>query len=467
MTAAITKQKLLAACLLTLPVAACLLTLPVAVFGAELEKEALSIDAAINYALTDNYSVQLAHTSIATRQEEISAAQREGWPALDLEVDVLRGSGKPTSFSAIHNMNDPVAPPVDVQKGNYGYARLTFTAPLYEDGAFFFQDRAGTKAAKAEYSRSEANSKQQEAVTANVTAKSFLSALSASEIVKLRQQASERLQKRLTYIQARVAAHIDPQSDALLAKATLAEQTGNLNAARRTASMQQLQLSFALGLPAPETLTVLPLTDPPPPVPDVAALAKKALLDQPLLRAQQAAVKNAEAERDVTRAKTGPTLAFVAMLQSASDLKITQDNYAYADFNTVGVKLTMPLLDLSTHAKVKAGNYAVAEAEATMYVTRNLLTQTIYSTYYDYTDSLDKISSAQKQLDLLEYQQKTSTARYEQHLSGLDQLLKDETAALDQRVALVQYHYAAWSAYADLVQALGYRFTSETMLTAP
>lgn len=454
MTAAITKGLL----------AACLLSLPVAGLSAELEKELLSIDAAISYALTDNYSVQLARTSLSTRQQEVSAAQREGWPALDLEVDMLRGHGQPTSFSAIYNLNDPVAPPVGIQKGNYGYARFTLSAPLYDDGAFFFQDRAGTKAAKAEFSKAEAGSALQEVVTANLTAKSYLSALSASEIVTLRQQAAERLQKRLSYIQNRVAANIDPQSDALLAKATLAEQMSNLNTARRTASMQQLQLSFALGLPAPEAMTLVPITDPPPPVPEVEALAKKALLDQPVLRTQQEAVKNAEARRDATRAKAGPSLSFMAVLHSASDLNFGN---SYAEFDTIGVRLTMPIFDFSKYAQAKASSYAVTEAEATMYVTRNLLTQSIYSTYYNYTDSLDKIVSAEKQLELLEYQQNTTVARYEQHLSGLDKLLKDETAALDQRVALVQYRYDAWSAYADLVQALGYRFSSDTMLTAP
>lgn len=454
MTAATTKGLL----------AACLLSLPCAGLAAELEKELLSIDTAINYALTDNYSVQLARTSLSTKQERVTAAQRAGWPTLDLEVDALRGHGQPTSFSAIYNMNDPDAPPVGVQKGNYGYARFVFNAPLYEDGAFFFQDRAGTSAAKAQYSQAEANSDLQQVVTANLTAKSYLNALAASKIVKLRQQAAERLQQRLSYIQNRVAARIDPQSDALLAKATLAEQTGNLNAARRTASMQQLQLSFALGLPAPEALTLVPLTNPPPPVPDVEALTQKALLNQPALRSQQAAVKAAQAARDSTHAKAGPTLAFTAIVQSASDLRFSS---AYAEFDTVGLKFTMPLFDFSKYAEARASNYAVAEAESTIYVTRNLLTQSIYSTYYDYTDSLDKITSAQKQLDLLEFQQNTSSARYEQRLSGLDKLLKDETAVLDQRVALVQYHYAAWSAYADLVQALGYRFTSDTMLTAP
>lgn len=426
--------------------------------------ETVSIDGAVARALQQNAGVAQNKAAIASKQENLLAAQRWTRPTLSAEISALRGTGKPTSFSAVNSQFDPETPSPREITGYYGVGTVMFNVPIYQDGAFFFQASPGEGKAEGELHKSESEADGQSVELANQVAKAYFSALSALERVALHQEAVEKLQRRLDAVRQRQrAAGLGTREDELSAEASLADTRSNLNAARRQADLQKARLSLALGLGPVAPMDLLPVEADFPPAPALETL--NAVIDRhPALRSQAAQTRIARSDLDAQRAEYLPKLTFNVSRTEAGNFHFEQTNKFYS----AGVKLSVPLLDFGQSTpKVDAKSFAVKESEQKTAQTRVTLIQSAYEAYYAFLDAVDKVEAGKATLAKVDFQAKLSAARQAKTLAGLDEVLKDETEVLAKRVNQVELRYAAWNTWADLVKAAGLPFTRQFELPAP
>lgn len=426
--------------------------------------ETVSIDAAVARALQQNAGIAQSKAAVSSKQEDLLAAQRWTHPSLTAEVSVLRGSGRPTSFSAVNTQFDPETPSPREITGNYGVGTLMFSVPIYHDGAFFFQTSPGEGKAEGNLRKAESDADNQSVDLANQVAKAYFNALSAQERAALQQEAVDKLHRRVdTLRQRQRTAGLGTREDELSAEASLADTRASLNASRRQADLQKAQLSLSLGMGPVAPIDLLAVEGDFPLPPSLETV--NAVIDRhPALRSQTAQTRIAQSEVDAQRAEYLPKVTFEASRTEAGNFHYEQTYKFYA----AGVKLSVPLLDFGrSTAKVDAKSFAVMESEQKAALTRATLTQSAYEAYYAYQDAVDKVEASKAALAKVDFQAKQSAARQAKTLAGLDEVLKDEVEVLAKRVNQVELRYAAWNAWADFVKAVGRPFTRQFELPAP
>lgn len=402
--------------------------------------------------------------TVAGKQEDLLAAQLMGWPTVGVELTALRGSGQPTSFSAVNGQNDPNMPVMRPITGNYGVGMLVLSAPVFQNGAFFFQASPAENMASGNLIKAQSDVDTQAVELSNQVAKAYLNALSAAEQLSLQQSAMEKLQHRLEIMRTRIRAGLSSFADELSTKAALAEKNSDINAARRNSALQLMQLSLALGLEQGSQIEITPVGSAFPQAPMIEDVLKVSLETHPALRSQMANLSVAKSTLDSQRAENLPKLIF--------DITRTEAGNFYNEgtnrFVSAGFKLSMPLLDFGQgNAKVRAHSYAVEESQQKALQTRTTLIQNAYQAYYAYQDALDKFEAGKATLDKTEFQERESAAKHEKRLIGLDTLLQDEASAFATQVNQVKLRYEAWKAWTDFVKSLGRTYSSSLATGSP
>lgn len=424
----------------------------------------MTIDDAVARALAEGPAMRMAAASISAKEEELKAARREMAPSLSAEVTAMRGSGEPTSFFGVNSRRDPENPAIGNTTGNYGSATLLFNVPIYQSGVLFYETSPAERVAQSDYDKARADGSVEAADLANQVAKAYLDALSASEELSLQQGAQERLQRRLEYVRQRVRNNLAGRVDELTAEAALAAKATDVNAARRRYELQRRQLAAALRLGNQPLGQFSPLIDSLPALPPIERVAEEVLVGQPSLRSQEAELRGAEAQLAVAQGESAPKVSFFASATQASNLSESGSS----SFNVAGVKLSMPLIESGQKsAQARAKGYEVQQADQKLVLLRDTLVQATYAAYYSCLDAQDKMEATSKAVAQAQFQEQSTTAKYEKGLVGLDTALQDAAIALNARIELVKGRYAAWAAYADLVKSLGRPFASRLILTKP
>lgn len=423
----------------------------------------LTIDSAVDLALTQNASMAQTRAAAAGKQEDLRAAKRINRPTLGFEMTVLRGSGKPTSFSAVNTQYDPDAPVIEPITGDYGAGTLALKVPIFQNGALFFRESPAEDMANGSLLKAQSDVDTQAVDLSNQVAKIYLNALSAAEQLLLQQSAVEKLQHRLDIVRVRVRAGLGSFADELGVKAALAEKNSDLNAARRNSALQLMQLALSLGQEQNLHNEITPVSADFPSAPILNDVLKGSLETHPALRSQMANVRVTKSLLDAQRAESMPKLIFDVSRTEAGNF---YHNESFV-FTSAGFKLTMPLLDFGqVSAKVRARGHEVEESEQKALLIRNTLTQNAYQAYYAYQDAVDKVEAGNAALAKAEFQEKESTAKREKGLVGFDTLLQDEASALAARVSQVKLRYEAWVAWADFVKSIGRPFRSNLVASA-
>lgn len=432
--------------------------------AAAFAQQPLSIEDAVDHALKHNAGMEQVRASVSGKEGDLLAAQRLNRPKLTAEFSVLRGTGEPTSFSAVNGQNDPNTPTINKLTGNYGIGTFIFSAPIYQNGAFFFGASPAEGMAGGSLKKAQSESDTQAVELANQVAKAYLSALSASEQVALHELALAKLQSHVEVVRKRKLSGFATHEDELSAEAALAESKSNLNAARRLGAMQRTQLSLALGQGPVAQIAIAPVDEEFPHAPEIEEVIKATIDAQPALRTQVAQTQVAASNLDLQRAEYQPKLTFDVSRTEAGNFHFKGTNRFYS----AGVKLTMPLLDFGqSSAKVNASSFLIQESQQKAEQTRITLIQAAYQAYYAYQDALDKTEAGKAAVAKVAFQARQSAAKQERKLVSLDTVLQDEAAVLAKRVDQVKLHYEAWAAWADFVKAVGRPFTRRLDITAP
>ena len=420
-------------------------------------QQPLSIDDTVSYALSHGSEHSQSRASIAAKQEFLLAEQRKSWPSLAAELTVLRGSGKPTSFSAVNLQQDLDTPTLDSIKGNYGVGTFKLSTPLFHDGSFFFQQTPTEVVAEGKYNKAQSDSNTQAAVLANDVAKAYLNALSTADQLKLLTSAYEKNQQRLDAVHKRVQAGLANQADELSVKATVAEQLATLNATKRLHVYQRMLLAYALDANSEAEITLLPIASEFPNAPQPDQLTKVIADTHTAVMSQTANLKIAKSTLASQRAEHLPEVTFDITRTEAGDLFTDSTN----KFVSAGINLRVTLMDSGqTRAKSRARNYEVEENREILTQTRTKVIQDIYQAYYTYQNAVDTYTASIATVEKTRAQEQESIAKRNKGLISLDTLLEDETESLESKVQQINKQYEAWLSWADFIKSLGLTYRS-------
>lgn len=425
----------------------------------------LTIDEAVQLALKDGHAMRLVGATTASKQQSLKAARRARGPKADLSLTALRAGGQPTTFFAVNSTSEPDAPsPKADLYGNYGLASLALSSPLYQDGALFFQKSPAERLAEADYKGTGALGTLQAAQVANQTAKAYLDALAAEEVLRLQYSARSRLDERLQYLHKRVQAGVAAAVDEMTAEAALSSKLADVNSAVRGYTLQRLQLQSLMAVPEGTVPALVPLATHLPMAPSLNDLNRNSLGAHPVVMQQEAKLRMAEAQVDVARGENLPKVSLEGLALDAGDLKYRD----MATFASIGVKLSMPLFDSGkTRAEISARRFEVEESEQTLALMLDEVSLSAYGAYYAYQDAADRIEALAKAMALADYQEASSRTKFENRAIGQEDLLKNEAAALEAHINLIQGRYKAWAAYADWLLALGRPFIAQQAAATP
>lgn len=425
---------------------------------------AMSIDEAVRQALVSSPEILSAGASVAAKREYLKAEKRKSWPTLKAEFDALRGSGKPTTFAAVVGRQDPDAPTLAGQTGNYGMGSVVLSTPIFHEGAFFFQETPAEKA-NAETVNLALSDKDAKAVElSNLVAKAYFDGLAASEQLALQKNSLQKQELRLDGMKKRVLAGLSTETDELSVNTSLLQSHADVNTTQRLVSYQHMLVSQAVGLGDQGALEFIA---PPATFPSVPDLEKNILLAierHPELRSQNAAVNVARSNLASERAERWPELTFELSHTEAGDFYTTGTN----SFNAATLKLKATLIDSGqTSARVRARKHEVEENSEKLSQLRTELTKNVYQSFFAYQNAIDAYQASSASVMKAARQEQESQAKRSKNLVDMDTLLQDESASLTAQVNRIKLRYAAWSAWADLLKALGLPYSSSFVATPP
>jgi len=417
----------------------------------------ISIDDTVRQALLNSPEISMAGNTVAAKEEYLTAEKRKSWPTLKAELTALRGSGEPTSFAAVVGKQDPDAPVIGKQTGNYGLGTVALTTPIYRNGAFFFQ-KTPLEIASAEAINLAQSDKEAKIVElTNLVAKAYLEGLSATEQLALQTQTLEKQQLRLEAVKKRVLAGLDTESDKLSVDAVVLERSTDVNATRRLETYQRMLIAQVIGQDADASIELVRTPENFPIASDFEKIVEISVDRHPLVRAQTSTVNIARSNLESERASRWPEVSFEVSHTEGGDFYTTGTNR----FSAAAIKIDAPLVDSGqTSAKIRARMHEVDENLDQVAQLRIALKQNIYKSYYAYQNAIDTYEASKAAVINANYKQQESQAKRAKNQIDWNTLLQDESAALVAQENQVKLRYAAWSAWADFLKALGLPYSS-------
>jgi outer membrane protein TolC len=331
---------------------------------------------------------------------------------------------------------------------------LVFSVPIVREGTLPFLTFPSELAARARYDSARlAERLNRTEVVANV-AVAFYTAVAAREEIAVSQQLVNLNRALYENARRRLEQQLIPQSEVLAAEAALFSATSDLEAARANLAGNLNAFLNSLGVDAPEGAGV-DLVDREEAVP--ATLVLDELLRQttsshPLVRAQEAKVKEATAALERVRTERYPTLDAVMSVGAVDDFSLTVDAWAMRAL----LRLNWRVFDFGAlDLKLKEHAEQLLAERAALQDVRNRVAQPVIVAYRNLASSRSRITAAEKSVELAEELARAARRRQEANLVPLSDVLKAEAAVATARRTLIQSKNAVRIDHALLQLALG------------
>jgi outer membrane protein TolC len=417
----------------------------------------LDMAQALNLALSQGQSMQVAGSKVSAMAEAYAAAEKSVYPTLKVDGYLQRGSGEATTFLATQGRSTPDNPLGSVT-GNYAAGHLTFNVPIYDKGAMFYQQGPEQMLARANLEAAQASSRAQAVDVTNKVAKAFFQALQSQDEAATQEALLRKRQQELQHVKERVASRIVTRGEELEMEVAVANSRQAVNSAQRAAAVQLVQLRLLLRLPAQTPIALAgPSLDLPPELPPVEDVATSAAAERPDVKNQEAQVRVAEAQYAETKAKSLPTLDFKTDYIASTDLDRTSPSFLIS-----GLVLSYTIADFGQNdSSAKSKALLVQEQKNGVEVVRDTASYEVYAAYAAVADARDKLEVANRKVEQAAYNESSTRQLYEAGKMGLDKLLALEDTLLAAKVALLSARYAVWTAYADLFKVAGMNYTGD------
>jgi outer membrane protein len=416
--------------------------------------ETLTLDQAVERALTNNPGLKAADAQVEAAQAGILKSRSgvlpkvtlsETWSKSDNPLMVLgtklnQEIVTPADFNpAVMNNPDPMS--------NYN-TRLSVMQPVFNGGKEYIgmqQAQLATEAAQQDRNRT-----RQETVF-NVV-KAYYGLLLAKEYHKVAQQSLETSTANVKLAEARYLAGAVLQSDLLRARVQLAEVAEMATRAGNSVKLAAASLNYAMGAPQDSayevegTLTARETEE------GLDRMANEALSRRPDLLSLDRNRKNAEANVRQARSDYIPTLNLMGQTDWNSDRIGGSDAKSWA----VMAVLSWNVFDgMVTTSRVREAAATVSKVKAQEEQMRSGVQLQVRQAYYTLEASRERIAATSSSVQEAEEGLRIVQKRYEAGMTTFVDVLGAENALIRSRTNALQALYDNNVAFAELKLAAG------------
>ena len=407
--------------------------------------DSLTIDQAVQTALSDNLTLRNARLDVVAANARIGSARSAG----RLQI---QGSGQYQRMSEIPEFRLPSPIPIPSPEVAI-LVQDNITGLIAIRQAVYTGGRVGAKVsiADAQFDAAVARLAAAEAQIALQTRVAYFNVLLRQGLAKSNEENLKAAKEQLDAATARFDAGTAPKFDVLRAQTQVSQAEQDLTQSRNRVETSQIQLNKVLGVPLGKGYV---LSEPPeaaPPTKDIASLIEIAESQRAEMLAARAQVAAAESGIRLASSQLLPELDLVAnynMVQRTNPVQIT--NWTYL------VMLSMPLVDGGkAKSDIEEARALRDEAQTNLEDTARLIEQEVRNAYLDVQTAHKDIETAKTRLAQATEAYDVANVRYE---SGVGTAVEqaDAVATLSQartNLDTARFNYIA--SYAALQRALG------------
>lgn len=394
------------------------------------EASASELRGVLKEAVSNSDGVKIAVKQVHISDTKIWAEIAKFTPTLSMTLDASRSSDGFGNLSS-----------------NNSSSELSFALnmPIYTGGSRIYSLRAARRNRLA--AKNDAISAQNRVLQDVLSA--YLQYHQTDETVKLLGQNVSSLKKLLAAVRDRKKHGIASQADVAYVQANLASMRQQYEASRGSRSQLQAQIANLTGRPfknIPKLMRVTKLVSH-----DEEHFVQQAMISNPEIKAAQ---HRAISQRHTSRAAYGQYLPQVnAYAQYDRPLNGYTKSQQTNDWK-VGVKLTMPLVDLSTVSSIAESRQRAQLASYQASDTTRNVTLSIRTLYRQYAAGQKQIDLSQARVKYMKQIEIAERERYKQGVGSLDQLLEQKRALAQSKIDAISVKTDAyWTAYQLLIAA--------------
>jgi len=418
---------------------------------------ALTLDGAIQEALTHNPQVVAAQQALVAAQQGVLVARTGLAPTVSVNGTGNVGTGSATTFSS---QNIPI-PLVSVQ--GTGTVSVVGTVPLFDGG----RTAAAVAAAQAGVASAAASLKLTEASIELQTATAFLSVLNAEHQTAVREAQLTQAQAQQALTQAQVTAGVEAQSDVIQQQALVAQAEVNLLSAQAQIATSVAVLQALLGADVTASVEAQEPAAPPPAVAiTAAAVLQAALANRPELAQAQAQVDAAQAGLALARVDAGPQISVGV---NAAYTPVSTSN-ALSNSMTYGLggTVSLPLFDGGKgQAEIQQAQATLQGAQASLSAAQLSVRQDAYTSYLNAVQAGANLTATQAAKAAADQALQVSQGRYRAGVTTILEVTTAEATAAQAEVNYVSAVYSYDTALATLQHAEGLPIHSATVGGTP
>jgi len=409
----------------------------------------MTLAAAADTALRQNYLIQLQAIQVLLARAALSRAEAGIQPALGLSGSYTQTWSSTTPPPITGTVGGvPFTVPASTPTNPVYNFGLTLSYPLYSGNAL--QDsitiaRAGVRAAEASLTATVAQVILQVRQT-------YYGVQLAQGQVSAAQRSVDAARENVRVTDARVRVGTSPRFDLLQAQVQLALSEQTLTQAKANAVLAQQTLDTVINVPLTSTIApATPLGLPEPPQ-NLESLVQTALRTRAELAAARANVEAARVNIDLAEAGLRPRITI-----SGGPTVQTGDPTQRAPVNYSGTAtLTLAILDGGlTRANVESARQQLSQAQVQEAQLRQSVEQQVRTSYLNLQNAAETLRSAEAQLTAAREALRIANVRFQ---AGVGTQLEVVTAVqsqatADQAVVQAQFNYNL--ALAQIDQAVG------------
>lgn len=401
----------------------------------------LTIDQAVQTALTDNLTLRNARLEIRAARARIGEARSAEYPQINAtgnythltNVPTISIPGSPVTFSLVpaDNIVGVVSTRLSVYSGGRVQAQVSRAEALYDATVA----RLGTTEEQVAYQ----------------TRSAYYGVLLSQSLTRSNEATLAAARSQLATAEARYAAGTAPRFDVLRAQTQVSQAEQNLTQSQSQSTTSMVALDRMLGVPLNRTYT---LTEPPlapTPTESLDTLIATAESQRPEILAAQAQVAAARSGIRLARAELIPGLDLVASYQT-----VEKPNPSQSVGWTLSAVVNWSLFNGGrASSDLHEAQTLTAEAQTNLEDTRRAVEQDVRTAYADVQTAAANIVTARAGLAQAQEAYDIATVRYEAGVGTAtelaDALATLSTARTNLDRAIFNYNIA----YAALQRALG------------
>ncbi len=415
--------------------------------------EVLTVDEAINMALTNNESYQQAIQDLEKAKSRVTEVKASAFPQVSADLTVLRNWELP-SF-----VIDFDGKPTRLRSGtNYSWtSSLTITQPIYNGGAVF----TAWSIAKfyRRFTEYQLDLKTQE-LKLNVI-KSYYGVVMADELLRVARQTVDLAQASLDVVKKMEAQGTVSDFEVLMAEVRLANVKPGLIQAQAASKLAHQSFNNIIGLKLNDDTEVVWAMDSTlyiVPDYDLDSLKSAALDSRPEINMARLQTKMYKKGISIANSGYRPNINFLSTLQYQAqyDNNRWPDSKDWARSSFSGISISIPIFDSwATPAKVSQAKIEYRQSQLSESDLEDNLKLDIEQNWWNYQKARESLAAQGHAVEMAKRGLEIARVRYENGVGTQLELFEAEVALAQADNNRVMAFYDLVTGYASLMKAIG------------